>query len=90
MGRSTAEDVLQIFLDQSKILQVALDGLNLLFLKNLDDSWEEKELLPLLDLVDDVDFTVSIVLKQGWIKEVIGNFKTVKGYVDVSPGSSNI
>ena len=51
MGRSTAEDVSQTFLagisdlDQSKILlQVALDGpnVNLLFLKNLADSREEK------------------------------------------------
>ena len=58
MGRSTTEDVLQTFLagindlDQSKILQVASDGpnVNLLFLKNLVESREEKELLPLLDI----------------------------------------
>ena len=57
MGRSTAEDVLQTFLagnsdlDQSKILQVASDGpnVNLLFLNNLAESREEKELLPLFD-----------------------------------------
>ena len=58
MGRSTAEDVLQTFLagnsdlDQSKILQVASDGpnVNLLFLNNLAESREEKELLPLFDI----------------------------------------
>ena len=58
VGRSTAEDVLQTFLagisdlDQSKILQFASDGpnVNLLFLKNLAESQEEKELLPLLDI----------------------------------------
>ena len=55
MGRSTVEDVLQASfagisdLDQSKILQVASDGpnMNLLFLKNLAESGEEKKLLPL-------------------------------------------
>ena len=58
MGRSTAEGILQTFLagisklDHSKIFQVASDGLNgnLLFLKNLAESREEKELLPLLDI----------------------------------------
>ena len=58
MVRSLAEDVLQTFLagisnlDQSKILQVASDGLNvnLLFLKNLAESREVKELLLLLDI----------------------------------------
>ena len=58
MGRPTAEDVLQTFLagirdlNQSKILQVASDGpnVNILFLKNLVESQEEKELLPLLDI----------------------------------------
>ena len=53
IDRSTAEDVLQTFLagicdlDQSKILQVALGGpnVNLLFLKNLAESREGKELL---------------------------------------------
>ena len=50
MGRFTAENVLQTFLagisglDQSKILQVVSDGpnVNLLFLKNLAESREEK------------------------------------------------
>ena len=58
MGRSTAKDVLQKFLagisdlDQSKILQVASGGpnVNLLFLKDLAESWEEEQLLPLLDI----------------------------------------
>ena len=58
MGRSTAEDVLQTFLagisdlDQSKILQVASNSpnVNLLFLKNLSESQDEKELLPFLDI----------------------------------------
>ena len=58
MGRFTAENVLQTFLagisglDQSKILQVVSDGpnVNLLFLKNLAESREEKELLPLLNI----------------------------------------
>ena len=58
MVKSTAEDVLKTFLagisdlDQSKILQVASDGpnVNLLFIKNLAESREEKELLPLLDI----------------------------------------
>ena len=49
MGRFTAEDVLQTCagiskLEQSMILQVASDGpnLNLPFLKNLTEPWEEK------------------------------------------------
>ena len=58
IGRSTAEDVLQTFLagisdlDQSKILQVVSESpnVNLLFLKKLTESREEKELLPLLNI----------------------------------------
>ena len=58
MGRSSTEDVLKTFLtgvkdvDQSKILQVAFDGpsVNLLFLKNLAEYYEEKEYLPLVDI----------------------------------------
>ena len=58
MGRYTAEDILQIFLAsisdlvQSKILQVASDGpnVNLLFLKNMAESREEQEFLPLLHI----------------------------------------
>ena len=84
MGRSTAEDVLQTFLagisdlDQSKIFQVASDGpnVNLLFLKKLIESREEKELLPLLLILVDVVFTLSlIILKQGRKKAAIGKFK---------------
>ena len=84
MGISIAEDVLQTFLagisdlDQSKIFQVASDGpnVNLLFLKKLIESREEKELLPLLLILVDVVFTLSlIVLKQGRKKAAIGKFK---------------
>ena len=82
MGRSTAEDVLQTFLagisdlDQSKILQVASDGpnVNLLFLKNLAESREEKELLPLLD-IGRCGFTLSIIVLKRAKKEAIQNFK---------------
>ena len=102
MGRSTAEDVLQTFLagnsdlDQSKILQVASDGpnVNLLFLKNLAESRKEKELLPLLDIGRCELHVIHNSIKTGAKKGSselgkLGTSKTVKGYVEVSPGSSN-
>ena len=71
MGTSTAKNVLQKFLasisdlDQSKILQNSSDdpNVNLLFLKNVAEPQDEKELLPLL------------LFKTGTKKEVIENFK---------------
>ena len=102
MGRSTAEDVLQIFLagnsdlDQSKILQVASDSqnVNLLFLKNLAESQKEKELLPLLDIERCELHVIHNSIKTGAKKGSselgkLGTSKTVKGYVEVSPGISN-
>ena len=58
LGRSTAQDVLETFLngvdklDQSKILQVGSNwpNLNLLFLNGVAKFWEEKEYLPLVDI----------------------------------------
>ena len=83
MGRSTAEDVLQTFLagnsdlDRSKILQVASDGpnVNLLFLKNLAESREEKELLPLLDIGRCELHLIHKSFKRWAKKEATGNFK---------------
>ena len=97
MGRFTAENVLQTFLagisglDQSKILQVASDGpnVNILFLKNLAESREEKELLPLLNIGRCGLHVIPNSFKTGKKRKRLGTSKTVKGYVEVSPGSSN-
>ena len=83
MGRSTAEDVLQIFLagnsdlDQSKILQVASDSqnVNLLFLKNLAESQKEKELLPLLDIERCELHVIHNSIKTGAKKRKLGTWE---------------
>ena len=97
MGRSTAEDVLQTFLagisdlDQSKILQVASNSpnVNLLFLKNLSESQDERELLPFLDIGRCGLHVIHGRFKTGEKRKRLRTWKTIKGYVEVSPGSSN-
>ena len=94
MGRYTAEDILQIFLAsisdlvQSKILQVASDGPNVnpLFLKNMAESREEQEFLPLLHIGR---YGLHVIYNRGEKRKRMGTSKTVKGYLKVSPGSSN-
>ena len=98
MGRFTAENVLQTFLagisglDQSKILQVVSDGpnVNLLFLKNLAESREEKELFPPLDIGRCGLHILHNSFKTGEKRKQLVTSKTVTGYVKISPGSSNM
>ena len=82
MGTSTAKNVLQKFLasisdlDQSKILQNSSDDPNAnLFLKNVAEPQDEKELLPLLDIVRYRLHAIHNSFKSGTKKEVIENFK---------------
>ena len=73
MGRSTAEDVFNIFLsgaseiDKAKILQVSSDSpnVNLLFLKNFSEQRQEEELNPLIDIVTCGLHTIHGGLKAG-------------------------
>ena len=82
MGTSTAKNVLQKFLasisdlDQSKILQNSSDDPNVnLFLKNVAEPQDEKELLPLLDIVRYRLHAIHNSFKSGTKKEAIENFK---------------
>ena len=73
LGRSTAQDVLETFLngvnklDQSKILQVTSDGpnVNLLFLKNMVEFRDEKEYLLLADIETCGLYVIQVSLNTG-------------------------